>query len=259
MDVVSSEPLREPRAITDDEVAFYRKHGWVRLNQLIDRETCAALLARVKQRFAQGSAGLEIPAFTVMLDLSDEDPTFRAFSRSKGMARVASRLIGRPVRPFFDSTVVKLPASETGGETQWHQDSPYYPFDRTGTLNIWIPLVDCPPEKGSMRFISGSHRLGPLGRTTVTGENPLELNPWILDEFEMSPPLDLAAGDATVVDHAVIHYAPPNETDTPRWVYTAMFFPAETLYIGAPHRRTDGLGLVVNEPLAHDRFPVLAT
>ncbi len=47
--------------------------------------------------------------------------------------------------------------------------------------------------------------------------------------------------------------------ETPRWVYTAMVLPAETLYIGAPHRRTDGLGLVVNEPLSHERFPVLAT
>ena len=162
--------LSEPREVTDDEVNTYRKNGGVRLDQLIDNPTTEALLDRLQKSFRQGNAGLETPAFTVMLNLSDNDPVLRAFSQSQGMARAAARLLGKPVRPFFDSAVVKMPASEAGGETEWHQDSPHYPFDRAGTLNIWIPLVDCPPEKGSMRFMTGTQHLAPLGRTTITGE-----------------------------------------------------------------------------------------
>src|SRR4051812_23040815 len=32
------------RAVTDDELAFYREHGWVKLDSLISRELAAALL-----------------------------------------------------------------------------------------------------------------------------------------------------------------------------------------------------------------------
>jgi hypothetical protein len=35
--------------------------------------------------------------------------------------------------------------------------------------------------------------------------------------------------------------------------------PADALYTGAQQRRTDGLGLKVNEPIEHPRFPRLAT
>ena len=30
-------------------------------------------------------------------------------------------------------------------------------FDRRGALTVWIPLVDCPAAKGSMRFLTASH------------------------------------------------------------------------------------------------------
>jgi hypothetical protein len=38
------------RPVTDEEVASYVEHGWVRLNALIDPELAAALLGRVPKR-----------------------------------------------------------------------------------------------------------------------------------------------------------------------------------------------------------------
>ena len=264
--------LDGPRAITDDEVATYRKNGWVKLDGLITPEVAAALLERLKKQMGSdakadvaGGYGVKTPRppqaramFNNWEDPSKTDPILKAFSRSPAMARAASRLASGPVRAWADEALVKMPARDAGGKTPWHQDFPYMPFDRIGVFNVWVALEDCPPEKGSMRFVTGSHRLGPQGRVIhLQDVDTLTLHPWIEQEYEISPPLNLRAGDATVHDYATIHYAPPNETDTPRWVYVMSFLPADTLYTGAPQRRTDGLGLQLNQPLEHENFPVL--
>ena len=54
-----------------------------------------------------------------------------------------------------------------------------------------------------------------------------------------------------------VHAAPANSTELPRWAYTNSLFPADTLFTGAQQRRTDGLGLAINGPLEHPRFPAL--
>jgi ectoine hydroxylase-related dioxygenase (phytanoyl-CoA dioxygenase family) len=86
-------------------------------------------------------------------------------------------------------------------------------------LNIWIALVDLTPEMGTMQFLSRSHRAGMLGRYFNRRDDVtlIDEHPWVLDEFEMSPPISLKAGDATVHDMNVIHAAPANSSNTPRW------------------------------------------
>ena len=124
--------------------------------------------------------------------------------------------------------------------------------------------MDCPgrlpPEKGTLRFLNGSHRERLLGRYAhrTDGVDIVDANPWLLDRYELSPPHHLRAGDATVHDHQTIHSAPQNETSSPRWVYTTHRFPADALYTGCPQRFTEGLGLEVNQVLDHPNFPLLA-
>jgi ectoine hydroxylase-related dioxygenase (phytanoyl-CoA dioxygenase family) len=151
-----------------------------------------------------------------------------------------------------------MPAAERGAKTPWHQDEPYGPFDRQGSLTVWIALVDIPPERGSLRFYSGSHRLGGLGRHLITpGFDALDEYPWIAGELELSPPLHLRPGDATVHSRATLHSAPENDTDSPRWAYQLIFFPAEALYSGTGHFEAEDAGIAVDKPFEHARFPVV--
>jgi hypothetical protein len=266
--------LGGPRDITDEEAANFRRNGWARLDGLVTRDTAGALLDRLQAHMGADATASPLEGYRAKTPRPQsaqamfnnlEDPSLRDdvlldFSRSREMARAAVKLAGGPVRAWADEALVKMPAAAAGGRTPWHQDFPYMPFDRTGLFNIWIPLVEVPPEKGSMRFVTGSHRLGPLGRVIhLEGVDTLSLHPWIEKEYELSPPLHLQVGDATVHDAATIHFAPENRTDSPRWVYVVSFLPADTLYTGAPQRRTDDLGLVVNQPLEHTKFPVLQT
>jgi hypothetical protein len=254
------------RAVTADEVAFYKEHGWVKLDGLISAEAAEELRTRMARMMERATERFPDRALYKVLSFpSREDDAIAALLYSQEMGSVASALIGRgrpgvqSVRLWSENALVKAPAAEQGTKTPWHQDQPYTPFDRQGGLTIWIALNDVPPERGSMRFYSGSHKLGCIGRheLDVDGADALDEYPWIADEFPLSPPLHLHPGDATVHDRTLLHAAPENSTEEPRWAYTASFFPAETRYTGAPHKQTEGLGLQVDKPFDHPNFPLV--
>jgi ectoine hydroxylase-related dioxygenase (phytanoyl-CoA dioxygenase family) len=262
------------RDVTDEEVAAYKRDGWVKLEGLLEPELAADILERGKARMGE-RADAELPdnRKTIMTPTlqaiwrnwqnpAEEDAYFGALSRSRPLARTASRLLdGRDVRWWSDTIMCKLPASEGGSKTPWHQDFPYHAMDRHGIFNYWIALVDIPPEMGTMRFLTGSHRAGPMGRVIhrTDGVDLLDLAPWLFDEYEVSAPMHLKPGDATVHNLLTVHAAPENATDQPRWSYLTSMFPADTLYTGAQQRRTDEIELTVNQPFDHPRFPLLAT
>ena len=137
-------------------------------------------------------------------------------------------------------------------------------FDRRGALTMWIPLVDCPAAKGSMRFLTASHHAGPLGRFgrradgTERTEDVVDTYPEVSTRYPVSAPLNLRVGDVTVHDALTVHSAPENETDSIRWVYSITWFPAETLYTGAYSYHTNGLGLEVDQPFDDLHFPVVS-
>lgn len=273
-----------PRAITDDEVAFYVENGWVKLENLISPELAAALLDGAKglmetgiasqgvaeeqegDRFAKASKGTKVLDIGIWQDYhyparDDRAEPFTSLVFSKALGRGAQRLLAKnvPVQYSSDLIACKMPAGSRGGEaTNWHQDFPIFPFDRYGSFAFWIALNDLPPEKGTMRFLSGSQREGPIGRDGfLQGVDALELYPELGDRYELSPPLHLKPGDATAHHAAVIHSAPQNATAEPRWAYIIAFIPGDTLYTGASHHNFDGLGLEVNKPIRHARFPVV--
>jgi hypothetical protein len=265
-----NEPGGRVRAITDDEVNHYRKHGWVKLERFFPLTTVAGLLERAKARM--GERPRSIDRTDPRLRMPDEygwysrwdgcshvDGWIREVSHSRELAGVAGRLVGGPVRFYFDHVFVKLPAAQQGTETPWHQDLPHHPLDRQGALTIWAPLVACPPEMGSMRFLSGSHKAGLFGRylNRRDGVHLLQEHPHLMQEHELSPPLDLMPGDVTVHNLAVVHHAPSNRTDQPRWVYACQWLPALARYTGAPNHRTDGHGLAIDQPFDHPRFPLI--
>jgi ectoine hydroxylase-related dioxygenase (phytanoyl-CoA dioxygenase family) len=247
------------RSLTDEEILRYREHGWVKLDGLLAPELVKQLLNRGKQHVSTGSSSSSRTAFDRWDACSARDAWIRTLSHSGALAGAASQLMAEPVRFYYDTMFVKPPARNNGRDTPWHQDLPQHPFDRRGLLNIWVALVDCPPAKGTMRFLSGSQRAGSLGRHLyrTDGVDLVQDNPWLLEEYELTPPLHLREGDATVHDLAIAHCAPENTTDSARWAYIVQWIPAAALYNGAPNRRTDGLGLQVGQPLDHPNFPIL--
>src|SRR5262249_52438282 len=95
-----------------------------------------------------------------------------------------------------------------------------------------------------------------LGRDAHMRPDADRLGKYVRDDL-VSPPLDLKAGDATIHADLTIHGAAPNESDESRWAVSIGYMDADSLYNGAPNRLTEGLGLNVNMPLDHPKFPIV--
>jgi ectoine hydroxylase-related dioxygenase (phytanoyl-CoA dioxygenase family) len=274
----------EPREITDDEVGFFRENGWVKLEQLISGELAAQLLAAVQgvmgtepeaRSEAKGieqSANVKLGADRRGGQVQDtgywmdyhfiarDDRIEPCYSLvfGKVLPRNAQRLMERDVAVRYSSDLVacKMPTGHAGGKpTDWHQDFASLPFDRSGGLAFWLALDEVTEEQGAMRFLNGSHREGNLGRTRVQGKGVKEYYPELLERYEMSAPLRLRAGDATAHHNLVCHGAPENLADRPRWAYIVAYFPGDALYTGAYNHNFSDIGLAINKPIDHPRFP----
>ncbi|GAA0824690.1 phytanoyl-CoA dioxygenase family protein [Streptosporangium amethystogenes subsp. fukuiense] len=250
------------REVTDDEVAFFADNGWVRLPRLVEGGYVALLRDRAREHLAERSrvvASKVDQAFGQSRDIAETDEHFRDLAFAPALGRAATRLLHgvAGVRIQVTNLLIKEPDGGHGA-TEFHQDFPWMPMDRSAMLTVWLALVDVPADMGSLRFLSGSHRYGLLGRSFARdGDDQFSQHPW-LKELETSPPLDLAAGDATVHHALTVHGAAANRRDSARLSFTVTYFDADALYTGTPYGQTDGLGLVVNQPFEHPRFPVVA-
>jgi ectoine hydroxylase-related dioxygenase (phytanoyl-CoA dioxygenase family) len=253
--------------MSDEDVTAFRNDGWAVVRNVVPREVALHLR---DQFFAHKTAAAAVEKERA--DYVDElkvqhvvhrevtlPATFRAATLSRRMASVAEQLLGvEQVQMFRTSLFEKLPTSDGGGATGLHQDYPYAPVDRSRGLTIWVALGDLPEEMGALRFVEGSHRFGSLGRDEVfRPDNDYVKHRASNERWPLTPPLALAAGDATVHTDLTVHGADPNRSGATRLGLANLYMDPETLYTGAPHPLTDGLGLAVNRPFDHPNFPLL--
>ncbi|HWL42010.1 MAG TPA: phytanoyl-CoA dioxygenase family protein [Ilumatobacter sp.] len=257
----------EARAVTEDEIAFFRHNGWVKLPALVSPDAAAEMLAEAKRLLGptgaehRGRDGLDV-AFDWWNDYhypsrQGVEP-FRSLARSGAMGRNAQRMMGRPiaVRHFADMIGARAPVG--GGkdaETTYHQDYPGGQFDRAGNVVFWIALNDMPPERGVMRFVSGAHREGSLG---YRPPDLFDRYPYLLDRYELSEPMHLSPGDATVHGQYTFHGSPANTTDEPRWHFSTIYIPADMRWTGRTFHGRDLAQLEERGLFDDEAFPVIA-
>ena len=249
------------RAVTPDEVHFYREHGWVFLPGLIDPDTAdqlrdgAAKLMGVRAEEEDLKGAGKLDWFTQYFRPDREIEVFESVAHSPDLGRDAALMLGGDVavRSMVNLTCAKPPGK---GITPFHQDHGF-PI-RGETLAFWIALNDMTPEMGTMRFYDGSHKLGWLSG------NPLDW-PSLHEYTTLSPPLSYQRGDATIHGSLTVHGSPENLTDTVRWAFVVNFSPANAEYTGLP----EGLEtffdadlrsrLVMGKPMDVPEFPVVYT
>ena len=201
---------------------FYAEHGWVMMPRLVAPEFAEGLLhigqARRDERIAEGhtgrtgsgpASGPTSPMHKLALD--EQAEPFRSFMFSERMHSNAMRLTNRkrlkgvevPMRYRVDILGEKPPGAAGASA---HQDAAEHGSDRVGELQFWMALATVTPDMSAMRFISRSHREGPLGSTFNSdgdggfqGQGDLlQQYPGLLTELETSPPFYYEPGDVTV-------------------------------------------------------------
>ena len=88
---------------------------------------------------------------------------------------------------------------------------------------MWVPLGDCPREKGALAVAAGSHRAGVLDTRVGNGAGGMDIcvpipGEWVSGSFK--------AGDVLIFSDTTVHRALPNRTRELRQSFDARYQPA---------------------------------
>ena len=212
-----------PGVVTPEELAPYRRE----ILDIVDRFKSG--VKPLSERDTYGKAFLQIS------NLWTDSETVRRFVLSRRFAKIAADLMGVDgIRIYHDQALFKEPG---GGPTPWHQDQGYWPLDTDKTITLWMPLLDVPPESGTMTFASGSHATGYLGDLPISDKSEREFDKFVRDRgYDLHTHGGMRAGDATFHTGWTLHRAPGNATEAMREVMTIIYF-ADGLTVAHPKNK----------------------
>jgi ectoine hydroxylase-related dioxygenase (phytanoyl-CoA dioxygenase family) len=127
-----------------------------------------------------------------------------------------------------------------------HQDHPYFPHANHSMIAAIVHMDDAPLEKGCVRVVPGSHKLGPLPHNPEGGFHlPFEQYP-----LESAVPCPAEAGDALFFSYLTIHGSGVNTSSEARTtILVQMRDPADPPTNEAHQSRGQGMMLRGIDPL----------
>jgi ectoine hydroxylase-related dioxygenase (phytanoyl-CoA dioxygenase family) len=253
--------LDTPYRATDEQVARYRRDGFIAIENILEgaalsrlRDAVVAAVESENQPRPPGEAKSPYEQiFIQKVNLWRRHPIVAEFVTSRRFGDLAARLSGKPVRVWHDQALFKEPRE--GAKTPWHQDAVYWPHEqRADQISIWIALRDATIENGCMSFVPGTQSLGPVERVDLASpRNIFESAP----QFQGHKPVtcELKAGSCTFHNGLTFHFAGPNKSTAMREAFAIIYMPDGTTYDGKKHVVTDPLGLNVGDRLEGELFP----
>ncbi|NQZ70334.1 MAG: phytanoyl-CoA dioxygenase family protein [Lentisphaeria bacterium] len=201
------------KVLTDEQVAYYREHGYLVLKNWIPADE----IARIQEdmdRFIDPPEGHHkdmvirdnmLSRITFPLYHAE---SFRHTYASPQILGLAHDIYDGNFSTFAESIVVKLPGD---AGIDWHQDGNYTPdhtFDRG--LNIGIYLQASRIEDGCLFAVPGSHLEGPADL------DALNEGDFMIDD---AIPVEVEAGDVILHSRSLIHGSDLNRSDRKRITY----------------------------------------
>lgn len=220
---------------SDEDVAFYREHGYYLSGQILgDEEIEAALVG--SERFYAGDTtdpGMEAleryrPTGEYGDGLRKHDyssffrPELGNLARHPLIGAVAARLTGSPsIRLWHDQLLYKPPdRPDRRTNVGWHTDRQYWMSCTSDEmLTAWIPFHDCPPQMGAITFIDGSHRWPDNSRGLDFFSSDLDGMERGFDsggEPVVKSAMSFRKGQVSFHNCRLIHGSGPNRTGAPR-------------------------------------------
>jgi ectoine hydroxylase-related dioxygenase (phytanoyl-CoA dioxygenase family) len=202
--------------LTNEQLSLYHENGYLLVEGLLTRaeaaelrRECHALIERLSAYGAVdatwGSARQAIAQArdTRLLHCHNVQFYAAAFTRllvDERLTSAAAAIIGSPnVQLHHTKMFIKPP--EKGSPFPMHQDYPYFPHARHTMIAAIFHFDDAPIEKGCVRVVPGSHKLGPIEHVESGGWHlPFEQYP-----LESSVPCPAQAGDVLFFSYLTIH------------------------------------------------------
>jgi ectoine hydroxylase-related dioxygenase (phytanoyl-CoA dioxygenase family) len=202
--------------LTAEQIAFYHENGYLLVKGVITRAEAAAIRAEchaLAERLSKhrsidatwGSAREAVPEARETQLLHCHNVQFQSgiFTRlicDERFTAAAADLMGtQNVQLHHTKMFIKPP--EKGSPFPMHQDHPYFPHDRHTMIAGTFHFDDAPIEKGCIRVVPGSHRLGPIEHIPTGGYHlPFDQYP-----IEAAIPCPAEAGDVLFFSYLTIH------------------------------------------------------
>lgn len=226
--------------VTDEDVAFYREHGWWISPKVVDGRLLDEALAGVAD-LHEGRRDRELP-IEVERHLAWR-PGSAATMRMHNYAALlhsavyrlatapvigamAARLAGTGAVRLFNTTVVDKPPKTDGPDNTvgWHADRAYWPTcSSTEMLTAWIPLVDVPAQMGPIAMLdrsstwSGSEAEGIRGIRGFVTDDPAGFEDRLGAAFPVEKvEMLLERGQVSFHHCLTLHGSAPNRGDRHR-------------------------------------------
>jgi len=211
-----------PLGLTAEQLNFYHDNGYILIKELLGAQEAAALRAEMHelvQRLeklgstdATWSMARDQKRRTIVQHCHDVQFHSAAVSRlivDPRLTSIAQAIIGPNVQLHHTKMFIKPP--ERGSLFPMHQDEPYFPHQRHSMIAAIIHFDDASVEKGCVRVVPGSHKLGPIKTDRPDHSLPPEQYP-----IEAALPLPARAGDVLFFHYLTIHGSGLNVSNEPR-------------------------------------------
>jgi Phytanoyl-CoA dioxygenase (PhyH) len=158
---------------SDEEVAFYRQHGWYRSKRVLSEALLDHALIGIQRHFS-GERDWALPPTSGFSDWKPGDASgirnaevvalqnaeVRTLALSPILGAIAARLTGSPTIRYFSDSILDKPSTLPDNESVvgWHTDLSYWgTCTSDNLLTAWIPFQDCTVDMGPLIYVDGSH------------------------------------------------------------------------------------------------------
>jgi ectoine hydroxylase-related dioxygenase (phytanoyl-CoA dioxygenase family) len=214
-----------PKLLSPEQIAHYNEQGYVMPLDIYSRAEAAANRAYFDELLAQineandGRDSYAINSYQArcvgIYDLCIEPR----------ILDLVAELIGPNIICWATHFFCKLPHDPKA--VPWHQDASYWPLTPARTVTAWLAIDDADEGNSAMKFIPGTHKMGPLKWKDTEG--PAVLNQEIVDIEKFGEPVHdvLKAGQISLHADMLAHGSDPNPSDRRRCGLTIRYCPPE--------------------------------
>ena len=218
-----------------------RRDGYLFLRGLLPRDTVLEVRRRLLEKAAAGGwldpdrpieDGIANPAASCKDPEERYMTVFRGIWADEALHRLRTHpavlalfdgIFGEPAlaHPMFVQRNIFPQSQSFDFTTGAHQDKVH--IGGATSHAMWVPLGDCPREKGTLAVAAGSHLAGVLDTKVGSGAGGMDIcvpipGQWVTGSFE--------AGDVLIFSDTTVHRALPNRSTEIRQSFDARYQPA---------------------------------
>jgi ectoine hydroxylase-related dioxygenase (phytanoyl-CoA dioxygenase family) len=247
------------RYMTDEQVASYRREGYLAIPRFIDPARVEAL-RRLTEAFVDRSRSLSgtdgvfdldprhtaaAPIVRRIKNPADHDPLYAWVALESPILDVVAELIGPSLR--FHHSKLNLKGGHVGAPVEVHQDAAFYPHSNDDVLAMGLLLDDATAENGAMAVLPGSQR-GPIySHFDARGRFVGCVQPDDIARLDRSRAVLLAlpAGSIHIHHYRLVHWSAPNTSPADRRLLINSYTAADAVNLASDSTRSPMYGRLV--------------